>query len=391
MSFHDSRDRHHSHPTQTFRSESGYSSPAPGSGAQTPTGSGPGGSQSPGLVSSIWGGLMRRFSAEPPSLVHAHSYPADPSHAHAHGGHNNGVDGAYIPPRFYETIQRTVSPMQPPPLEPVQLKGFAPDTPLSARILTQAIAEEIRIMVPTRLSIVDEWNLIYSLDQDGASLATLYDKCAKYSGRRVGFVLVVKDAEGGIFGAYLSDHPHPAPHYFGTGECFLWRASVMASLPPPPSADTTNYRGRTSTISSVGATTSVADTHTAADDHDNNDLSAASSTNGTASKTNTTAATSPHNGSVDDLLLATPGTVDQTAIRFKAFPYSGVNEYYILCESHFLSVGAGDGKYGLWLDDGLEKGVSSTSQTFGNEQLSDQGEKFSVLGVEVWVLGSGGL
>lgn len=140
---------------------------------------------------------MRRFSAEPPSLVHSHSYPADPSHSHAHG-HNNGVDGVYVPPRFHETIQRTVSPMQPPPLEPVQLKGFAPDTPLSARILTQAIAEEIRIMVPTRLSIVDEWNLIYSLDQDGASLATLYDKCAKYSGRRVGFVLVVKDAEGGV-------------------------------------------------------------------------------------------------------------------------------------------------------------------------------------------------
>lgn len=328
---------------------------------------------------------MRRFSAETPSFVHSHSYPADPSHSHA-PGHNNGADGVYVTPRFHETIQRIVSPMQPPPLEPVQLKGFAPDTPLSARILTQAIAEEIRIMVPTRLSIVDEWSLIYSLDQDGASLATLYDKCAKYSGRRVGFVLVIKDAEGGIFGAYLSDHPHPAPKYFGTGECFLWRASVMASLPPPPSADTTNYRGRTSTISSVG--TSTADiTDTATNHSDSGDDHLSSST---LSKANT-AATSPQNGSVDDLLSVSNSGINQTTIRFKAFPYSGVNEYYILCESHFLSVGAGDGKYGLWLDDGLEKGVSSTSQTFGNEQLSDQGEKFSVLGVEVWVIGSGGL
>ncbi|KAK1774043.1 hypothetical protein QBC45DRAFT_426117 [Copromyces sp. CBS 386.78] len=381
MSYQDSRDRHPL-PTQTFRSESGYSSPAPGSGAQTPTGTGAGSSQSPGLVSSIWGGLIRRFSAETPSLTHSHSYPADSSHSNSHAHqNNNGVDGVYAPPRFHETIQRTVSPMQPPPLEPVQLKGFAPDTPQSARILTQAIAEEIRIMVPTRLSIVDEWNLIYSLDQDGASLGTLYDKCAKYSGRRVGFVLVVKDAEGGIFGAYLSDYPHPAPKYFGTGECFLWRASVMASLPPPPSADTTSYRGRTSTISSVGTSTDTATNHSSGDD-------VASST--VSSRANT-AATSPHNGSVDDLLVASMGSIGQTTIRFKAFPYSGVNEYYILCESHFLSVGAGDGKYGLWLDDGLEKGVSSTSQTFGNEQLSDQGEKFSVLGVEVWVIGSGGL
>ena len=199
MSYHDSRDRHPL-PTHNFRSESGYSSPAPGSGAQTPTGSGAGSSQSPGLVSSILGGLYRRFSAETPSLTHSsHSYPADSSHSHAHNNTtNNGVDGVYVPPRFSETIHRAVSPMQPPPLEPVQLRGFAPDTPLSARILSQAIAEEIRIMVPTRLSIVDEWNLIYSLDQDGASLATLYDKCAKYSGRRVGFVLVIKDAKGGV-------------------------------------------------------------------------------------------------------------------------------------------------------------------------------------------------
>lgn len=202
MSYHDSHG-----PTQTLRSQrsSGYSSPAPGSGAQTPAHGGS--SQSPGLVSSIWGGLIRRFSAETPSLTHMQSYPADSSHSnshnvhghgHGHTNHNNGVDGVYVPPRFHETIQRTASPMQPPPLEPVQLKGFAPDTPQSARILTQAIAEEIRIMVPTRLSIVDEWNLVYSLDQDGASLGTLYDKCAKYSGRRVGFVLVVKDAEGGV-------------------------------------------------------------------------------------------------------------------------------------------------------------------------------------------------
>lgn len=60
----------------------------------------------------------------------------------------------------------------------------------------------------------------------------------------------------------------------------------------------------------------------------------------------------------------------------------------MLCETHFLSLGAGDGKFGLWLDDGLEKGVSAMSQTFGNEPLSDEGEKFDVLGVELWVIGA---
>lgn len=85
-----------------------------------------------------------------------------------------------------------------PPLEPVQLKGYAQDTVQDARLLTTTIAEEIRIMVPMRLAIVEEWNLIYSLDQDGASLATLYQKCARFHGKRVGFLLVVKDCEGGV-------------------------------------------------------------------------------------------------------------------------------------------------------------------------------------------------
>jgi hypothetical protein len=272
--------------------------------------------------------------------------------------------------------------LRPPPLEPLILNGFKQDTPKQARLLTREIAEEIRIMVPARLGIVDEWNLVYSLDQDGASLATLYEKCGQYTGRRVGFVLVVRDLEGGvclflpsndllssqnkhemlmrntlklqIFGAYLSDHPHISPKYFGTGECFLWKASVLTSLPPPPSSDTTNLT-RSTTIAAPPAVPAT-------------------------SPTSSTPAASE----------APKPPPSPTSIRFKAFPYTGINEYYLLCEPHFLSIGAGDGHYGLWLDDGLERGHSDTCLTFGNERLSDEGEKFGVLGVEVWVIGAEG-
>lgn len=75
-------------------------------------------------------------------------------------------------------------------------------------------------------------------------------------------------------------------------------------------------------------------------------------------------------------------------IRFKAFPYSGLNDFYINCEAGYLSVGSGGGHYGLWLDDTLDVGHSCTCETFGNEPLSDVGEKFGVLGVELWVLGT---
>lgn len=64
-----------------------------------------------------------------------------------------------------------------------------------------------------------------------------------------------------------------------------------------------------------------------------------------------------------------------------------MNDYLIFCEQSYLSVGGGDGKYGLWLDGVLEKGISSHCMTFGNEPLSEEGEKFEVVGVEVWCVG----
>ncbi|QPG93832.1 oxidation resistance protein 1 [Epichloe festucae Fl1] len=275
----------------------------------------------------MWTGLMRRFSTEDTKVG---------SELDTEGHQNeDGANGV-----FTSAGQRaaTANLFRPPPLEPLVLHGYRESTPSPSRLLTTAVAEEIRAMIPERLRIVEDWRLVYSLEQDGASLSTLYQKCRPLEGRRVGFVLVVKDQEGGTFGAYLSEHPRPSPSYFGNGECFLWRASTLASLPLPPSADTTHLTR------------------------------------------STTLASQPPSGR---------GTSTPTdSVRFKAFPYSGLNDCYINCETSFLSVGSGGGHYGLWLDDTLDVGHSSQCDTFGNEPLSDAGEKFGVLGVEVWVLGA---
>jgi len=262
---------------------------------------------------------------------------------------SNGImDGVYTPP------MRKASPFQPPPLTPLILSGWASSTKDNAKLLTRALAEEIRLLIPARLQLVEEWNLLYSLEQDGVSLATLYEKSEDYRGKRGGYVLVVRDGLGGIFGAYLSDILHPNAHYYGTGECFLWRASILkaipdlASLPAPPSADTTNAQRQTTLL------------------HPKSVRSTPNTSNG-ASRS---------------------GTSTPERIRFKAFPYSGINDYMIFCEQRYISVGGGDGHYGLWLDDNLEKGISSTCLTFGNEPLSDEGSKFDVMGVELWFLGA---
>lgn len=147
---------------------------------------------------------MRRFSSDPAAgnLVTS-AHPS--SHTAVHG--NDGVAGVYTPP-----INRTASPMQPPPLDPVVLNGFRDETPATARLLSAPVAEEIRIMVPERLRIEEDWNLVYSLDQDGASLATLYEKCGAYTGKRGGFVLVVRDDEGGVSNIQPVPKRHPSLH-----------------------------------------------------------------------------------------------------------------------------------------------------------------------------------
>jgi len=113
-----------------------------------------------------------------------------------------------------------------------------------------------------------------------------------------------------IFGAYLSDAPRPSTSFYGNGECFLWRAHLLtslpelaANLPPPPSEDTT-HAVRMTTVAT--------------------------------SKKNGDTLSLPENGHADRSGSTTP-----ERIRFKAFPYSGVNDYMIFCEHSYLSVGGG--------------------------------------------------
>lgn len=295
--------------------------------------------------------------------------------------------GLYTPPR------RTQSPFQPPPLTPLELRHNLTPRAADALLLTRSLAEEIRLLLPPRLQLLDHWKLAYSLEIHGASLATLYEHCANASvlSQRSGYILVVRDGSsaaenGSVFGAYLSDVPKPGLHYFGTGECFLWRASILptirnfsaqfkdtvsgvseellelAGLPPPPSADTTNLQ-RVTTIRGERRSSSAS-----------SPTSPPSKVKDLSSRLQPTA--------------EAPGTHTPDRIRFKAFPYSGINDFLIYCQATYLSVGGGDGHYGLWLDDDLDHGISEPCPTFGNEPLSEEGRKFDILGAEVWYVGA---
>lgn len=198
-----------------------------------------------------------------------------------------------------------------PPLTPIELKGYAPTT--NNRLLTPPLAEDIRSIVPARLQIPNKWQLVYSLEQHGASLHTLYRlmRPQRTVYDKNGYVIVIRDALGDLFGCFVNEHLHPTDQrrFYGDSECFLWKSKTIDK------------------------------------------------------------------GSENE------------HIQFRAFPYTGMNDFLIYCTSEFLSLGGGDGHYGLWCDAELMNGVSDTTPTFGNEPLSAQGSRFTILGVEVWRVG----
>jgi len=68
---------------------------------------------------------------------------------------------------------------------------------------------------------------------------------------------------------------------------------------------------------------------------------------------------------------------------FEVFKWSGVNTFFIKSGQDYISIGGGDGRYGLWLDSDLNRGTSTSCTTFMNPRLSAT-EDFVVKQLECW-------
>ncbi|XP_011702800.1 PREDICTED: oxidation resistance protein 1 isoform X6 [Wasmannia auropunctata] len=69
--------------------------------------------------------------------------------------------------------------------------------------------------------------------------------------------------------------------------------------------------------------------------------------------------------------------------RFQCFNWTGDNLYFIKGNNESLAIGAGDGKFGLWLDGDLYQGRTQACSTYGNEPLAPR-EDFVVKTLECW-------
>lgn len=219
-------------------------------------------------------------------------------------------------------------------LPEVNLNGYKPET--RHRVVKQDMCNDLRSLMPTRIQLYANWTLLYSLEQHGASLSTLYSdvKPSDRTNKRVGYLMAIEDMDGGVFGVYTNEYFHPTEkrRYYGNGECFLWKIEHHGSCEQ---------------------------------EHDKEQ----------------------NQEQQQEQQQQQPDRLHKDGYIFQGFPYTGLNEFNIYGTAEFLSFGAGSGHYGLWVDHDLLNGVSDRCLTYGNDELSKQGAKFQIKALEVWRIG----
>jgi len=173
---------------------------------------------------------------------------------------------------------------------------FGISTPLllhPSLLLNEDQLKQILLELPARLHGLN-WYLLFSTEMHGFSLNQLYRRAADFD-HDYPSLIVVKDVEQHIFGAFVPHQLIVSESFYGNGESFLF----------------TFYP------------------------------------------------------------------------EFRAFNWSGANEFYVKGDLHSLGFGIGDGTHGLWVDGDLYRGRTCTSQTFNNDRLTAN-EDFIVASVELW-------
>ncbi|KAF9985950.1 oxidation resistance protein 1 [Mortierella antarctica] len=304
-------------------------------------------------------------------------------------------------------------------LPPLQLLDRHED---SDPVLDPEVAHQIRLELPRKLRNATKWNLVYSSDQHGISMTTLYHRC-KGKGP---MVLAIKDTTDAVFGAFVTEEFKPNLTYYGTGECFLWNVTTLATSPQPPpspafapsplpspspfqlsSTVTTPIPGRSPSPSphlsgnSGGRENSNNNGRGGDRRHDlfmamndrlsttvvpSNNSSSNNSIGGLRSPSPLTYAPQPHLASSPSSSptlrpVVSPSSIQprpasstgrrkkkQKVVQF--WKWTGKNDYMILSEPGFIGLGGGDGKFGLWIHSDLERGHSACCATFDNEPLA---------------------
>ena len=94
---------------------------------------------------------------------------------------------------------------------------YLPKLNIPSEIFTSVQLKELHSKLPDYHQYTN-LKKIFTISTDGCALRSFYNKCQGISNS----ILVIKDDEGNVFGAYASEEFSPKCKFFGTGECFLF-------------------------------------------------------------------------------------------------------------------------------------------------------------------------
>jgi len=108
---------------------------------------------------------------------------------------------------------------------PLKLQGRHETT---IPILNHVMAEQIRTRIPSLYKEAIHWKLLYSIDQHGLSLKTLYSNI-KHAGPCVMAITTENDE---VFGAFTSEpfDPTVSNRYYGSGLSFIWKLNEHGNI-----------------------------------------------------------------------------------------------------------------------------------------------------------------
>ncbi|KAI3649088.1 hypothetical protein MP228_006942 [Amoeboaphelidium protococcarum] len=246
-----------------------------------------------------------------------------------------------------ETANELAQPSQSPQTDiiwdnEIQLVGQddSADTP----IMNMELANALRSRIPSRFREYNKYQLIFSLQQHGASLNTLYQKCANFRDYQADSpsicpsFLLIQDDGNSIFGAFTTE---------------MWKSHSGSGT-----AEETRQQ-----------------------------LAYSSSSPLSRSKYGTLTSGRSYYGSGECFLFKWI-TDDQTS-KSSLIPYEWTqkNDYFMLSESDFMAMGSGDGKFGIFIDHELYRGFSSNAPTFSNTTplCTDTAKgEFKIVNMEIW-------
>ncbi|CAK1548397.1 unnamed protein product [Leptosia nina] len=215
----------------------------------------------------------------------------------------------------------------------VDMEFSPPDLIGTSEIFTMEHREKLCSVLPARAQGY-MWSLAFSTSQHGFSLASMYRKMQRVDSP---VLLVIQDTDNNVFGALTSCALRPSEHFYGTGESLLFS---FQRVDEP--------RSRVPSDKSDGA-------------KDKDDL----------------------DEKKDENKDEKEETVAAFKTKFKYWGWTGDNMYFIRGSNDNISIGAGDGKFGIWLDGDLYLGRTQRCTTYGNEPLTTR-EDFIVKIMECW-------